>query len=92
MLDFLKNSQIFQKFENFNEKMQNNAKISTGAVQRCDNLVDFEKKILMLKNAPTLAIRSVDTEENEPRQVQREMGIREIEISFAISPVLAFEL
>ena len=27
----------------FNEKMQNNAKISTGAVQRSDNLVDLEK-------------------------------------------------
>ena len=47
----------------------------------------------MLKNAPTLAIRSVDTEENEPRQVHREIGNSGlVEISFAFSLVLAFEL
>ena len=57
---------ILQKFGKFNEKLQNNAKIRNGAVQRCDNPVDLEK---MLKNAPSLAIRNVDTEENGPRQV-----------------------
>ena len=43
MLDFLKNSQIFYKSGKFNEKVQNNAKIETGAVQRWDNLVDLER-------------------------------------------------
>ena len=44
MLDFLKNQQnLFKKIVKFNENLQNNAKINTGAVQRCDNLVDLEK-------------------------------------------------
>ena len=38
-------------------------------MQRIVNLVDLEKILLMLKNAPTLAIVAVHTEENEPLKI-----------------------
>ena len=38
-------------------------------MQRIVNLVDFEKCRKMLKNAPTLAIAAVDTEEDEPLKI-----------------------
>ena len=42
-------------------------KFENGAVQRIVNLVDLEK--IILKNAPTLAIVAVRTDENEPPKV-----------------------
>ena len=80
---------IFQNSGNFNEKVQNNAKISTGAVQRCDNLVDLEKCWKMR----LLSLSEVSIQKRtSPDKFTGELGIRDFEISFAISHVLAIEL
>ena len=64
MLDLLKNPQKFPKIRDVNEKMQNNAEINTGTVQRCDNLVDLEKcrkmRLLSLSDVSILKRTSLD--------------------------------
>ena len=44
MTGLLKNLQIFAKFGNFNEILQNNAKISKFLKIQLDNCVDLEKR------------------------------------------------
>ena len=89
MFDLLKNPQKFPKIRDVNEKVQNNAEISTGAVQRYDNLVDLEKCWKMR----LLSLSEVSIQKRtSPDKFTGKLGIRDFEISFAISQVLAFEL
>ena len=76
---------ISQKSGNFKENLQNHAKICTGAVQRCNNLVDLEKCWKM-------RLLSLSEVSIQKRTSPGKLGIRDFEISFAISQVLAFEL
>ena len=67
MTDLNENSAKFCKITRKITKINGakDCKFEFGAVQRNANLVDLEK--FMLRNAPSLAIVAVHTEENEPK-------------------------